>query len=95
MDGVGKAHTHILRINMTNGIVKRKTLPTRIFSRKYGMPVKRDPKIALPTQIRLPDGRVIQVADIMIRPTNRRSYNLRTKTEYKPRIKPPQDRQTD
>jgi hypothetical protein len=49
------------------------------------MPAKstrRDPRLVQPETIQLPDGRVVQVSDIMIRPTNRRSYNLRTKTEY-------------
>lgn len=50
---------------------------------KYGMsrhvPVAR---LVPPESITLPDGRVVPTADLLVKPTDRRSYNLRTKTEY-------------
>ena len=39
-------------------------------------------RLTPPETITLPDGRVIQVSDILIKPQDRRSYNLRTGTEY-------------
>jgi hypothetical protein len=40
-------------------------------------------RLETPKTITLPDGRVIQVSDILIKPQDRRSYNLRTGTEYR------------
>jgi hypothetical protein len=40
-------------------------------------------RLTPPETITLPDGRVVQVADILVKPTDRRSYNLRTGTEYR------------
>jgi hypothetical protein len=40
-------------------------------------------RLTPPKTITLPDGRVIQTADILLPAQDRRSYNLRTGTEYR------------
>jgi hypothetical protein len=39
-------------------------------------------KIRIPDVIRLPDGREVAVRDLVLKQRDRRSYNLRTGTEY-------------
>lgn len=59
---------------------------------------KRDPRLETPKTITLPDGREIATAELLIKPTNRRSYNLRTGMEFgektKRKIAKPIDTQT-
>ena len=44
-------------------------------------------KIRIPDVIRLPDGREVETKTLLLKQTNRRSYNLRTRTEYGHRSK--------
>lgn len=45
------------------------------------------PKLKPPETIRLPDGREIAVKDIMVKPQNKKSYNLRLGIEFGHRFK--------
>jgi len=69
--------SYIFKEYYDNGSSHRKTLPTGIFSRKYGMRAKRDPALTTPTHIHLPDGRQVELAPLVRQVTQRTNYNLR------------------
>jgi len=63
-----------------------------IKSQRHDLPVKRRKytewtRSIIPDVIRLPDGREVAVKDILTRPRNRRSYNLKTGMEFGQRIR--------
>ena len=49
---------------------------------RIGRPRREYTRSLVPETIRLPDGREYLVRDLLTRPRNRTSYNLRTGTEY-------------
>jgi len=54
---------------------------------RIGRPRKETVKSVIPATIHLPDGREYAVKDILTKPRDRRSYNLKTGMEFGPRTK--------
>ena len=54
---------------------------------RIGRPRRESTRSLVPDRIRLPDGREYLVRDLLTRPRNRTSYNLRTGMEFGPRTK--------